>query len=211
MNKTSTYNYNSIVEHYEKCLEQYGDSHKGVDWPNIADAKKRYSVMLDIIKDINEDITILDFGCGASHLVEFIKENNLPQINYSGLDISEKFIGLSKSKFPDLNFYCVDVLEDSDALPVFDYIVMNGVFTEKISMSNDEMFSYLKDIVSILFEKCRNGLAFNVMSKNVDWERKDLFHLDKELLVEFLKKEVSEDYKIREDYGLYEYTVYIYK
>lgn len=211
MNKTSAYNYSSIVEHYEKCLEQHGDTHKGVDWPNIADAKKRYSVMLDVVRDDNEDITLLDFGCGASHLYEFIKENNLAQIDYSGLDISEKFIDLSKDKFPDLKFYCIDILEESNALPVFDYIVMNGVFTEKISMSTDEMFSYLKDVVRLLFDKCRIGLAFNVMSKNVDWEREDLFHLEKGLLVDFLKMEISEDFHIKEDYGLYEYTVYIYK
>ena len=210
MNKVTTYDYSSIVEHYEKCLEQHGDTHKGVDWPNVVDAKKRYSVMLDVIKDRSKDITLLDFGCGASHLYEFIKENNITGIDYSGLDISEKFVDLSKGKFPDVKYYCTDVIKDSSDLPEFDYIVMNGVFTEKISMSNEEMLNYLKDVISILFDKCKTGMAFNVMSKNVDWEREDLFHLDKELQYDFLK-DISEDYQIREDYGLYEYTVYVYR
>ena len=30
--------------------------------------------------------------------------------------------------------------------------------------------------ITILFAYCKKGIAFNVMSKHVDWERNDLFH-----------------------------------
>jgi hypothetical protein len=49
------------------------------------------------------------------------------------------------------------------------------------------------------------------MSKNVEWERDDLFHLSHDLLTDFITKELSRDYIIRADYQLYEYTTYIYK
>ena len=49
------------------------------------------------------------------------------------------------------------------------------------------------------------------MSKHVDWEREDLFHLSFDELGSFLKEEISRNFTIRNDYGLYEYTVYIYK
>ncbi len=55
------------------------------------------------------------------------------------------------------------------------------------------------------------GVAFNVMSKDVDWEREDLFHLPLNVLSNFLTKEVTRDFIIRYDYGLYEYTTYLYK
>ena len=42
--------YKKIYLHYENCLEKFGSTHKGVDWPNKIDADNRYKVMLDIIK-----------------------------------------------------------------------------------------------------------------------------------------------------------------
>ena len=205
--------YWNIIKHYESCLEKFGDSNFGVDWPKLDDVNKRYKVMLDIIdsKFKTKKISLLDFGCGASHLYNYIIENNLGNIEYSGLDISEKFITLSKKKFPFLKFYCNDILEDKSNLPNFDYIVMHGVFTESCDLLFDEMFDYFKKMIIILFGKVNIGITFNVMSKHVDWERDDLFHLPFDSLAKFLKKEISRHFIIRNDYGLYEYTVYVYK
>ena len=134
----------------------------------------------------------------------------LNQISYSGLDISEKFINLSKAKFPDLNFYCQDILEKHKNLPKFDYIIMNGVFTEKCDLSFDDMFSYFMETIKRVYMKTRLGIGFNLMAKQVDWEREDLFHLSYDLLANFLTKNISSNYVIRHDYGLSEYTVYLY-
>jgi SAM-dependent methyltransferase len=204
-------NYSKIVSHYEDCLEKYGDSHLGVDWPNLADAETRYQVMLDVIRDpVTSKISLLDFGCGASHLYEYIQKNKLDHIDYSGLDISEKFIRLSKKKFPTIPYYCLDILRDHPQLPTFDFVILNGVFTEKRELSFDEMYEYFKKMIMQIFEHARVGIAFNVMSTHVDWERDDLFHLPMDTLAAFLVKNISRDFVIRNDYRLYEYTTYIY-
>jgi SAM-dependent methyltransferase len=204
--------YLSIVSHYEACLEKYGDTHLGVDWPKQEDADTRYGVMLGVIKkDTTGKVSLLDFGCGASHLYEYILRHRLDNIEYSGLDLSEKFIRLSTSKFPSVNYYCLDILDDHADIPDFDYILVNGVFTEKRELSFEEMFAYFKRVVSRVFGKTRVGIAFNVMSSHVDWERDDLFHLPLDTLAAFLTKELTRDFIIRNDYGLYEYTTYVYR
>ena len=206
--------YQNIIKHYESCLQKHGDTHLGVDWPNADDVDKRYKVMIDIVKD-NDDtldnITILDFGCGTAHLLEYIIKNKFTNIEYKGLDISQQFIEVAKKKFPKNTFYCEDILSSNFILPQFDYILMNGVFTEKHDLSFDEMWSYFTEVLSAVFHKCNKGIAFNVMSKIVDWEREDLFHVSQDLLTEFLCNKLSRSYIIKNNYGLYEYTVYIYK
>lgn len=202
--------YLSIVSHYENCLDRYGDSHLGVDWPRAEDVEKRYRVMLDVIRPKSQKVSLLDFGCGAAHLNEYIREQRLDHIDYAGLDLSEKFVHLSQSKFPGNRFFCLDLLDDNASLPVFDYIVLNGVFTEKRDLSFDEMLSYFKQLVRRVFEHARIGIAFNVMSKHVDWERDDLFHLPFDTLAEFLTKELTRNFVFRNNYGLYEYTTYVY-
>ncbi len=205
--------YDSIIKHYENCLELHGDNHLGVDWPKAEDAYIRYQTMLDIfhINMDNSDKSILDFGCGTAHLLEFIQKNNYQNISYSGLDISQKFVAVAKDKFPNNVFYCSDILEQEELIPQFDYIIMNGVFTEKRELSFEEMWKYFTSLLVVVYEKCTKGIAFNVMSKNVDWERDDLFHVSLDLLSDYLCKNLTRNYIIRNDYGLYEYTVYIYK
>jgi len=201
----------SIIEHYETCLAQHGDSHLGVDWPNEKDAEKRYSIMLNVIRGNYEGLSLLDFGCGASHLFNYMQNTRFACLEYHGLDASPVFCELSKSKYPHIKYYCIDVLTEPDSLRDFDYIIMNGVFTEKRDLQFDEMFEYFKQVLRTIFSKARVGLAFNVMSKAVDWERNDLFHLPTDQLINFMVKELSRHFVIRNDYGLYEYTIYLYK
>ena len=205
--------YLAIVQHLESCLEKYGDTHRGVDWPKAEDVDKRHNVMMGVIaRNSPEPIELLDFGCGLSHFYEYLQRNNLLDgIRYTGLDISHKYIGISKRKFPANTYYCLDLLESGSTLPDFDYIVMNGVFTAKCTLSYEEMLWYFQSLVVKVFTKARIGLAFNVMSKHVDWEREDLFHLSLDVLASFLTKQVSRHFVIRHDYRLYEYTTYVYR
>ena len=203
--------YASIVQHYEDCLARHGDSHRGVDWPNAADAQKRYQVMLDLIRPDSGPCSLLDFGCGASHLYQYMLDQGIQQASYAGLDMSIAFCELSRRKYPGINYICANVLDSPECLGEFDYIVMNGVFTEKRDLSFEQMFDYMKKLLRLVFSRSRRGIAFNVMSKQVDWERDDLFHMPFGDLTDFLVKELSRHFVIRNDYGLYEYSVYVYK
>jgi hypothetical protein len=57
----------------------------------------------------------------------------------------------------------------------------------------------------------RVGLAFNAMSAHVDWTRDDLFHWPYDELFAFLRARVTRHAAIRADYGLFEYTAYLYR
>lgn len=204
--------YQTIIEHYEKCLEEHGDTHLGVDWPNAADAERRYRVMLDVVRRPHSGpVTLLDFGCGAAHLKEYLGRHSYKEIEYAGADASERFIELSRVKFPGTPFYCLDVLKNDASLPDADYIVMNGVLTEKRGLSFAEMFEYMSELLTRVFPRARIGLAFNVMSHHVDWQRDDLFHVPFDMLAAFLKTKLSRHFLFRADYGLYEYTTYVYR
>ncbi len=204
--------YRRIVEHYEGCLARHGDTHLGVDWPRPDDADRRYGVMLDVIRPGGGRPSLLDFGCGAGHLHEFMARRGVGDVRYAGLDLSGRFVTLCRSKHPGVDYYCRDVLRDGiEGLPRFDYVVANGVFTEKRDLSFDAMLAYFEALVPRLFAMAGVGIAFNVMSTHVDWERDDLFHLPLDTLARFLTGHVTRHFIVRNDYGLYEYTVYAYR
>jgi hypothetical protein len=204
--------YRRIVHFSEGFLERYGDSYLGVGWTKRQeDADTRYRVMLEVLAgERGQPVTLLDFGCGASHLYEYLQTHRRSDVAYSGLDISPRFLALSRGKFPHLTYYDVDVLDGVSGLPTFDYIVMNGLFTARCDLSFEVMLDYFERLVRRVFAMARRGIAFNVMSKQVDWERDDLFHLPFDVLASFLVRDVSRHFVVRHDYGLYEYTTYVY-
>jgi ubiquinone/menaquinone biosynthesis C-methylase UbiE len=203
-------NYQEIALHYKNCLKKHGDTALGLDWPTENDMLRRYDVMLGLIKNYETDLTLLDLGCGTSGLLEYINNKKLNNIHYAGLDINKEFIEISQKKFPSIDYYCSDILSGDINIPNFDYVVMNGIFTLKCSLSFDDMFNFMKEMLRVVSLKANIGFAFNVMSKHVDWERDDLFHLPLDPLVNFLSKGISRNFVIRNNYELYEYTVYVY-
>lgn len=91
-----------------------------------------------------------------------------------------------------------------------DYAILNGVLTERRSISLPEMKEYALKLLSCVFDAAREGIAFNVMSTVVDWERDDLFHWGFDEMASAVSKALSRHLLIRADYGLYEYTTYVY-
>ena len=214
--------YLNPVKYLEECYDTFGDCSKGVHWPNEEDAKVRYKVMTDLIrfdllrreqpqaKAEEEEIRLLDFGCGLSHYYAYLEEEGRKNIRYTGVDISEKYVNASREKYPDNRYYCIDILEE-EFPERNDYTVVNGIFTFKNTAPFEEMFDFWKKCMTRLYALSDRGIAFNAMSKQVDWERDDLFHLPLDMAAEFLCKNLTRNFIIRNDYGLYEYTVYIFK
>lgn len=204
--------YHALKHHYEACLAEHGDSHLGVNWSRAEDAERRYQVMLDLITPVpGQRVSVLDFGCGAAHFYAYMRAQGRDDIAYTGLDISEAFVTLSRAKYPENEYLCLDVLSPGATLPTYDYIVLNGVFTNRTGMSFAAMHDFFTRLVTTLFPHVRVGMAFNAMTKHVDWEREDLFHLPFDDLAAFLKRDVSRKFAIRSDYGLYDYTTYVYR
>src|SRR5205823_13316030 len=91
------------------------------------------------------------------------------------------------------------------------FIILNGVFNFKGQNTFEAMRHYFQDLLVHVWPFARRGMAFNVMSKYLDWERDDLFHLGLDDVARFLDSQISRHFTIRHDYGLFEYTVYVYR
>lgn len=205
--------YDRIRECTESWYDRLGDSPLGMGWPNLPDAVRRYDVMMNVIPELRPGgppVRLLDLGCGCGHFLEHLQSRGMTQIEYTGIDLSERFIRRCRLKYPHADFRHMDVLKTPDQLPVFDYAVINGVFTSRCGMSFEDMWSFVRRLVTLTWQHTRIGLAFNAISKQVDWEREDLFHLPLDVVAGFLCSELSRHFVIRNDYGIYEFTVYLY-
>ncbi len=203
--------YHRIVNHYEGCLAQHGTGAEAVNWSSEESARIRYDVMLGLVPKREKAVTLLDFGCGLGGLKDRIDRLKFDFLDYSGLDLSPKFADAARARHPETAIYCCDVLDDGCELPRFDYIIMNGVFTRRHDLTIPEMQAYFEQLTTRVFAYARLGIAFNVMSSCVDWESEDLFHAAHGDLARFICKNLSRHFALRNDYGLYETTCYVYR
>lgn len=200
-----------LVAEMEGNLVRHGDSFEGVGWTKSqANADLRYKVMLELIRE-SAPCTLLDIGCGAAHLYDYMISRAVTGVQYSGLDLSPAYLELCRGKHPAVTFYGGDILDPATQVPTHDYVLMNGVFNYKGDHSFDEMWSYCQQMILRAAELSRKGFAFNVVSKYVDWERTDLFHLPFDQLASFLDQKIARKFIFRHDYGLFEYSVFVYK
>lgn len=204
--------YHCLVEHYEACLDAHGVNHRGVDWPDEKGMALRFEVMLGLLQAPPPRARLLDLGCGPGLLLDHIERRGLNSaVAYSGIDLSPKMIAAAEARYPYADFSLRDLLKEPLAPQSFDYVVMNGLLTEKRTLSQAQMVDFAQRMIAAAFETAAIGIAFNVMSSHVDWTRDDLFHWPADELLAFATKRLTRHIVLRADYGLYEYTAYLYR
>lgn len=206
--------YDVLLAHSNQSLLQHGDCTSGANWPNEADRRKRFEMMLDVIAEQpGQPVVLCDLGCGTGELLAYIRERGLTNISYIGIDRSAIALSHARNKFPEVTFLDIDVNDPNTDLSQIacDYLVANGLFTAKWEMSHEQMRGFLESVIKRVWPQVRRGLAFNVMSKVVDWERDDLFHAPMDDIARLLHALAGRRIRFRADYGLYEYTAYAHK
>jgi hypothetical protein len=142
-------------------------------------------------------------------MYNFIKNNNY-NLDYTALDISPKFCKVIKNKFKDIEVLNIDILKE-ELLNNYDFFILNGVFTEKRNLNEDEMWDFFTKVLKKIWNKVNIGLSFNIMTPIVDFKDEKLFYLSFDKLGKFLRDNLSKNYIINHSYGLWDYTVYVFK
>lgn len=207
-------NHDVVRRHCDEALLKHGDTYKGALWPSDEGRTTRFDVMLDVMTARPTKPTVLcDFACGTAALLSRIKERNIQHVEYVGVDRSPLALDFARKKFPDARFHQVDTADAQCDLSgiACDYLCINGLFTAKFEVSHDAMWHFFESTIRRLWPCVRHGLAVNVMSTIVDWERDDLFHVPMDQSARLLHSLVGRHVMIRADYGAYEYTIYGFK
>jgi SAM-dependent methyltransferase len=189
---------------------RHGDNFRGVGWTKSQEnTDRRYQVMLELMPP-GEACSMLDVGCGLAHFQEYLQRRGVTNVEYSGLELSPASLAICRKKHPDLRFYEADLLDENHGVPMHDYLVLNGLFIYKGEFGFDAMWDYCRKMLLRAARLSRRGFAINVVSKHVDWERDDLFHVPIGMLTDFIAENCSRSFVVRHDYKLFEYTVYVY-
>lgn len=202
-----------IVRSIESRFAELGATPRGLWWPNAEDLAARYEVFMAPLlpRPGAPRLSLLDFGCGLGFLPDWLAANGmLDAVDYTGLDASPAILAAARARHPGLRFLEADVLRDG--VPgTHDAVLAIGIFTARFTNSEAEMRSYAEATLAALWPAARHCLAFNAMSKHVDWERDDLFHWPVDAVLRFSCARLSRHVAMRGDYGLWEHSYHIWR
>lgn len=156
--------------------------------------------------------SVLDVGCGPGFAIPYLEEKFSGNFtDYLGVDISPPLLAAARQAFPSYAFEQRDIISQPLPLQSFDHAIVNGVITAKFGLSHARMEEFAGQLLAAAWGAARRSLSFNVMSTHVDWTRDDLFHWPIDSAMAFCVKSLSRHVNILADYGLYEYTVQVFR
>ena len=198
---------NAMKQHYTKTFEKYGCTSEGVDWGSHEQrALIRHQNIGEVIK--SRPCSILDVGCGYGAFLDYLGESG---IAFTGIDVVPKMIESAQSRHPQAKFICGDFLTYDFAGQTFDYIICNGVFTQKLDITDSAMEAFTRRVISKMFELSNKGIAFNMMTSFVNYRADNLFYTDPTKTVSWVMENLTRNVELNHAYPLYEYIVSAYQ
>ncbi len=200
--------------HYSQKFAEFGATPKGVDWGKEEDVRLRYDKMLAVIDwellDIGKPITLLDVGCGYGGLYSYAQQKGL-ELQYTGIDVASNMISWAKQHLSTGEFIEGDFMQHDFGKQRFEFIVCNGILTQKLGASLLEMDGFAKMLIRRMFDLCDKSIAFNVMSTYVNFFAPNLYYKHPGEMLGYCLSEISRKARLDHSYGLYEYTLYVCK
>ena len=133
------------------------------------------------------------------------------RVDYSGSDASGRMVDAARERHPNLRFERGELPVPGPGTPRYDVLLCSGLFHVKLRSPDDEWWTHVCETLRRMFDSCRIGIAFNLMSDQVDFRSPDLFYAEPGRTLDFCRHELSRRVVLRHEYPLYEYTVYVYR
>ena len=149
-----------IRRHYERRIHPSRASYDILDWSSSFSQEARFVVLTDNV-DLHGK-SLLDFGCGLGDLLGYLRARHI-DVDYTGVDISEKMLQQARLRQSDARFVCADLFAETK-VPVFgpesfDVVFCSGAFN--LNLGNNVQF--LPGAVHRLLSLARKVLVFNLL------------------------------------------------
>jgi SAM-dependent methyltransferase len=201
----------ALGRHYAETFERHGPTSQGVDWgADVSRAELRYDKMLAVLgREPAAGASLLDVGCGYGGLLTHALGKGM-KLDYTGIDVAANMVEWATANLSPGRFVLGDVLTH-DLGRTFDFVVCNGVLTQKLQTTGLEMDRFAARLIRRLFDLCRRGAAFNVMTTKVNFFANNLYYRNPAELLAWCLSDVTPHLRLDHSYPLYEYTTYLYR
>jgi len=186
---------NKIYEPYVKYATL--GSVESLGWSSEDVQQIRFKIISEI--GIENSDSVLDVGCGYGDFSYHVGER------YLGIDMRDYAVEMAREKYKLRNFKPGSVF---DVHGSFDWIVASGIFSFNYDNWEVDTITTIKK----MYELANKGVAVNFLSAKDDLDTiGELRHEFPGFVIDKIIMPISNKFTLRHDYGLEDFTVYLYK
>jgi SAM-dependent methyltransferase len=202
----------AVAEYYSRAFAEHGADHRGVDWSSRESQEARFEVLLDGV-DWSRRPSLLDYGCGYGALGGYVDRIGA-ECRYVGHDIVAGMIEtarLANAGRDDRSFTTLAPELAGAAAGGFDEVMASGIFNVRLDARPAAWEAYVWDTVVRLGSLAGRRLAFNMLPpvSAPELARPHLHHADPRGVAERCETLLGGRVTVRENYGLWEFTVVV--
>jgi SAM-dependent methyltransferase len=192
-----------VVRYYEGKLQEHGPTAAGVDWNSEASQHRRFA---ELSRLVEPEHSVLDVGCGYGALLDHLEVRGW-QGEYTGFDLSAEMLAAARRLHPERGRFVAVMPPEQSA----DIVVASGLFNVKLDVDELDWQSYVDQTILTMFERCRFGMAFNLLTSYSDPDRMSsrLHYGSPSRYFDFVATKCSRRVSLLHDYGLFEFTILV--
>jgi len=185
---------NGLADYYNVRLDTKKNTSEQLGWENQSAHYRRFSILCE--ETNYKKASLLDVGSGLGDLYAFLKEQSFSG-RYTGVDVLPRMVELAKKRFPELPFYCADLISDPGTMnQAFDICYCSGVFNLKEFSGN----AFLKKAFESFTKLSNRWIVLSLLHKRSPDKEEDLYcYFEPEEVLELLAP-YAWQLKIRDDY-----------
>lgn len=157
----------ALRERYHAWLAEHGPtSPHAVGWNDAGLQRLRFAILAQVMEG-TEPVSVADFGCGTGALFAYLAMRTEPPPlgAYVGYDLAPEMIRAARTRIDDprARFEVgTQVAEEAD------YVLASGALTIRPGVGDEEWAAHVRDVLHTLWARSRRGLAFNLISDEVE-------------------------------------------
>lgn len=187
------------VAFFTNLLRDHPTGPEALNWGSKFSQELRFSILAEI--GMPKGASVLDVGCGLGDFHGWQKKQGL-ELKYHGVDITPAMVEAARKRFTDATFEVSDLLDNNAA--TYDFVFASGIFY----LRREDPQIYLEQTIEKLFQKCRQGIAFNTLSLWSPRRDADEFYADPLRTLDFCRK-LSPLVTLRHDYHPGDFTIHL--
>lgn len=196
--------------HWQALHDENRGTPRQVGSESVAHKQLRYRKLSTIFAD-RPSFSVHDLGAGIGELYDYLLEE-FPdrEIDYSGSDLLDAYIDAATARHPGVPFFHGNILENPPD-GRYDFVVMSGIFHQPAGIKHDEWEHHVHLTLDGGFAIARLGLAFNIMSDQVDFRHPDLYYAPIDELLRWIMHRLSRHVVVDLASPLFEATILVYR
>ncbi|MGI9014630.1 MAG: class I SAM-dependent methyltransferase [Phycisphaerales bacterium] len=152
----------SYLDPYREAIEQHGSGFDATLWRSREMQQLRFAVMSEMADFA--DAAILDAGCGSGDFAEWMLQEGIEFVSYTGVDgVSAQILAAQARDLPRCSFAAADFVKDEHVFTQTpaDWICFSGSL-------NTMPESLAREILERAFAAATAGIVFNFLSDRAE-------------------------------------------